>query len=449
MKGDYRDVINVINATKRRKNFTRITLSIIQAVLDISLHFVSFSIAVSLWLGVEFHYGLTSGTEIFFAGTILAVFIFNSLYNFKTWLFWDEVRAVIRSSILVTLVEVLYLYSQKSELPRSKVLLGAVIFVPLCSCARYILRRLIFGLGILSTDIMILGAGRTGKIFAEKITGHPFTLGKISGFLDDDNAKQGMTVAGFKVRGKIEDFTEISGRENIDEVAIAISTASRELLNKLLGIVEFSVRQVHCIPDMYMLTTFSPLVRDVEGMPVIYASRGLMDSFNRSLKTFADYAGGITALLIVSPLMLYAYLRVKMRYGGEVLLSQERSGLKGEKFKMYKFRSSGETGTDVTLRRSYIDELPQLFNVLRGEMSLVGPKALFASDVSYVYSEENAKKISAVKPGITGFWQISEHGEDDRKIRGEMELYYIRNWSLWLDVVIIMKTLLSVTIFRK
>ncbi len=442
-------MINAINVIKSRKSFTRITLSIIQAIFDVSLHFLSFSLAVWLWLGGEFHYSLTSETEIFFAGTILAVFIFNSLYNFRTWLFWDEVRAVIKSSFLVTLVEVLYLYSQKSGLPRSTVLLGAVIFVPLCSCARYILRRLIFALGILSTDIMILGAGRTGKIFAEKITNHPFTLGKISGFLDDDDAKQGMTVAGFRVRGKIEDFTEICGRENIDEAAIAISTASRELLNTLLGIVEFSVRQVHYIPDMYMLTTFSPLVRDVEGMPVVYASRGLMTPFCRFLKFLADYAGGIIALLIVSPLMLYAYLRVKMRYGGEVLLSQERSGVNGGKFKMYKFRSSGEAGTDVTLRRSYIDELPQLFNVLRGEMSLVGPKALFVSDVSYVYSEETARKISAVKPGITGFWQISEHGDNDRKIRGEMELYYIRNWSLWLDVVIIIKTFLFVTIFRK
>ena len=433
----------------KRKNFTRIVLAIFQSAIDVLIHFQSFSLAISLWFGGKVNYGLTSEMQIFFAGTVLAVFCFNSLYNFKTWLFWDEMKALIKSSFLVMLVEVLYIYSQKTNFPRSSVLFGAIIFVPLCGISRYVLRRLIFGLGIYSTDIMILGAGRTGKIFAEKITGHHFTLGKIAGFLDDDESKQGTTVAGFKVRGKIDDFAEICAHENIDEVAIAISTASRELLNNILGIVEFSVRQVHYIPDMYMLATFSPLVRDLEGMPVISPSQGLMNPFCRFLKTFADYAGGIIALVIMSPVMVFAALKVKMRYGGKILSSQERSGLNGERFRLYKFRSSDEGGTDITLRRSYLDELPQIFNVLRGEMSLVGPKALFVNEAGNVERDERAGKILPVKPGITGFWQISDKGENDRKIRAEMDLYYVRNWSLWLDTVIIAKTLLLVTILKK
>ena len=434
---------------RKHKNFTRIVLAIIQSAIDILIHFQSFALAISLWFGADADYGLTSEMKIFCAGTVLAVFYFNSLYNFKTWLFWDEMKAVIKSSFLIMLVEVLYVYSQRSEFPRSSVLLGAIIFVPLCGISRYVFRRLLFGLGIYSTDIMILGAGRTGKIFAENIAEHHFTLGKIAGFLDDDESKQGMTVAGFKVRGKIDDFAEICAHENIDEVAIAISTASRELLNNILGIVEFSVRQVHYIPDMYMLATFSPLVRDLEGMPVISPSHGLMNPFCRFLKSFADYALGTIALVIMSPVMVFAALKVKMRYGGKILSSQERSGLNGERFRLYKFRSSDEGGTDITLRRSYLDELPQIFNVLRGEMSLVGPKALFVNEAGNVERDERAGKILPVKPGITGFWQISDKGENDRKMRAEMDLYYVRNWSLWLDTVIIAKTLLLVTILKK
>lgn len=114
---------------------------------------------------------------------------------------------------------------------------------------------------------------------------------------------------------------------------------------------------------------------------------------------------------------------------------------------MLKFRSSGRGKTGKKLRHSYFDEFPQFFNVLKGEMSLVGPKAMSEGDMKYLYGEDNARKISAVKPGITGFWQISNR-ERDKGICGEMNLYYIRNWSLWLDMVILFKTTFIV-FFRK
>ena len=425
------------------KNFNRIVLGVLQSVIDVMNYFASFYLVIWLWFWGRMPVFLTLNLEaqIFFAGTILAVFCFNSLYRFKTWLLWDEIRAVIKSSFFVLLIAVLYLYSQKSPLSRVALLCSMALFVPMCIISRYIFRRVFFALGVLSTNIIILGAGRTGKVFADKITENPFTLGKISGFLDDDEAKQGTTITGFKVLGKIEDFETVCAREEIDEAAVAISAISRKFLAHILDLVEFSVRQVHYVPDMYMLATFSQLVRDVDGMPVISASHGLMNPANRALKSFADYAVGVTAIVILSPLMLYAALKVKVKHRGNILSSQKRYGLNGVIFSLYKFRSSGEAGTDTRLRRSYIDELPQLFNVLRGEMSLVGPKALLVNDVYHVYSRKTARKITAVKPGITGFWQISKQSENDKKIRSEMDLYYIRNWSLWLDIVILLKTL--------
>lgn len=432
----------------KQGNFIRIILAFFQAVIDVSIYFLSFSLVFFLWNGWKTNSALTLETQIFFAGTILAVFCFKSLYSFKTWLLWDEMKAVIKSSFFVLLVTVLYLYSQKSSLSRFAVLFSMIIFVPLCVISRYILRRSLFALGILSTNIIILGAGRVGSIFAEKITSHPFTLGKIAGFLDDDESKTGTTVAGYKVRGKIADFDSICAEERIDEAAVAISQASRSLLAHILNIVEFRVRQVHYIPDMYMLTTFSSLVRDVDGMPVVSSSQGLLNPVNRAVKTFADYAGGIIALVILSPFMIFAALKVKRKFGGKIFSLQERSGLNGHKFMMYKFRSSGEDGTYTRLRRSYADELPQLLNVIRGEMSIVGPKALSADDMLHVYGLDLSEKISMVKPGITGFWQISARKLNDWRILREMNLYYIRNWSLWLDAVIIMKTFLELTLYR-
>lgn len=430
------------------RNHARSIMSFCQAVIDAIVYRLSFELATNFWLNGKIPADFTPEVQLFFTGTMLAVFYFNSLYSFKTWLLWDEMKAIIKSSLLILLVTVLYLYSQSFNISRFTLAAGTIIFIPLCTISRWLVRRICFALGLMSTNIIILGAGRTGTIFAEKITSHPFTLGKITGFLDDDESKHGLIVAGCPVRGKLEDFTKICGAERVDEAAVAISAASRRLLTHILDIVEFHVRQVHYIPDMYMLTTFSSAIRDVDGVPVIAVSQGLTSSWGRAVKSFADYAGALAAVIILSPLMLWTALKVKRTYGGEIFSRQKRIGLSGKPFVMFKFRSSGCGKTSQVLRRSYVDEIPQFFNVLKGDMSLVGPKAFTHSDMLHVYGADISQKVCMVKPGITGLWQISD-SEKDKRICGEMNLYYIRNWSLWLDIVILIKTVIKILPLRR
>lgn len=422
------------------RNFIKIITVLLQALVDVLVYKLSFTFVTWLWLDGKVPPNFNSEVWPFFVGTMLVVFYFNHLYTFKTWMFWDEIKAIVTSSVIVLMIIVLHLYSQTFTISRFMVCVGIVLFVPLCLMARYAFRIIFFKLGILPKKIIILGAGRTGSIFAEKLTNHPFTLGKVICFLDDDPEKIGTIISGFEVRGKLEDFSKIYEQERVDEVAIAISTASRKLITNVLDMVEFRVRQVHYIPDTYMLATFSPAIRDVGGMPLTSASQGLMNPVNQTIKSAIDCAGSVIALAIMSPFMAWTALKIKLSDKGKVLSTQERAGLNGRTFMMYKFRSSGLDGTGASLRRSYFDELPQFFNVLRGEMSLVGPKALLPSDIDHAYGHENARKICRVKPGITGFWQIADRTGNDRKIRAETNLYYIRNWSLWLDVIIFFRT---------
>ena len=458
-----------------KTNFTRAILAFFQLAVDTCIYWLSFSLVIALWFTGRAQVQFTFEIRAFFTGTMLAVFWFNSLYDFKNWIFWDELKAVLKSSILIILVIVLYLYSQKFDISRFMIAAGVLIFVPLDLGARYAFRRIFFALGLLSTNIIILGAARTGEIFAEKIASHPFTACRVIGFLDDDPAKQGKTVAGFPVLGRLDDFMKIYATTRIDEAAVAISTASRSLLTHILDIVEFHVRQVHYIPDMYMLTTFSASIRDVDGMPVISASQGLFNPVNRAVKSVIDYIGAVTALIIFSPVMLWAAWRIKREDKGPALFIQDRVGWKVKHFKVCKFRTMHVDADRRTeelfrdpkiladyrkgiklkddprltkigriLRRTSIDELPQLFNVLRGEMSLVGPRPLIQSDVDFAYGDYIAKKIYMVKPGMTGFWQVSGRSDVDTELRKEMNLYYIRNWSLWLDIVILLRTVYAV-----
>ncbi|MBQ7578524.1 MAG: sugar transferase [Synergistaceae bacterium] len=419
----------------------RTLLAFTQAAIDAFLYWLSFLLVVSIWFTQNNPAGFSFEVKAFFIGTVLAVFYFNSLYDFKNWIIWDELETILKSAVLVLLVIALYLYSQKFDISRFIIVVSIIIFVPLCLLARYLFRRILFAAGILSTNIIILGAGRAGEIFAKTIISHPFTACKVIGFLDDDKNKQGKIIAGFKVLGRLEDFETIYNQYRIDEAAVAISTASRKLLTHILDIVEFQVRQVHYIPDMYMLTTFSASIKDVDGMPVISASQGLLNPFNRVIKNLIDYIGALTAIIIFSPVMIITALIIKFRRKDSIFCTQKRVGWKTKHFRIYKFRAARNTKTGKFLLRFNIDELPQLFNVLRGEMSLVGPHPLIQKDVDLIYGDYIAQKIYAVKPGLTGLWQVSRSNSKDKYIRREMNLYYIRNWSVWLDIVILIKTI--------
>ena len=470
MKGVFKFFI-----VKNNSGFIRTILALSQAVIDTALYWLSFYVIITLWLSGKYPGVFNFEVRAFFTGTMLAVFYFNSLYGFKNWIVWDELKAILKSATLIILMIVLYLYSQKFDMSRFTLTAGILIFVPLCLIARYVFRRIFFALGILTTNVIILGAGRTGEIFAETISEHPFTTCKIIGFLDDDQSKQGKLISGFPVLGRLDEFERIYSEYQIDEAAVAISTASRSLLTHILDMVEFHVKQVHYIPDMYMLTTFSASIRDVDGMPVISASQGLLNPLNRFIKSIIDYTGAIIALIIFSPVMLWAAWRIKREDGGPALFIQDRVGWNVKHFKVYKFRTMYTdadkrteelfkdpeiladyqkgiklkhdprlTKIGAILRRTSIDELPQIFNVLKGEMSLVGPRPLIQRDVDFAYGDYIARKIYTVKPGMTGFWQVSGRSDVDTDIRREMNLYYIRNWSLWFDIVILIRTAYAV-----
>jgi undecaprenyl-phosphate galactose phosphotransferase len=222
---------------------------------------------------------------------------------------------------------------------------------------------------------------------------------------------------------------------------------------------------------MYMLTTFSASIRDIDGLPLISASQGLLNPVNRLIKGVMDYAGGLLALMVFSPAFLYAAWRIKRDDGGAVFFKQERIGRNASVFKMYKFRTMKpnaermlfEMLKDETVRQEYevafklkndpritrigkflrktsLDELPQLFNVLRGEMSLIGPRPFVPEEIEPRYGE-SAEQVYRVKPGMTGLWQVSGRNDINFEDSRDLDLYYIRNWSPWLDIVSVFRTI--------
>ena len=405
-----------------------------------------------------------------------ACFVFGRLYGFRNMELWDETIYILKASLLDILVNVLYLYVNKFTVSFSAVIVCSAVFIPLTIAGRYFFRSALFSLGLLSKSVIIIGAGEAGEIFARNVTGSAFSIRRVLGFLDDDPAKQGLTISGCPVLGRLEDFREIQEKLCADEAVIAMPTVSRKRLAEILNMLEERVPRVLYIPDMYMLTTSTASIRNIDGMPVISSSQGLLSPVNVFIKSMIDYVGAVIALVIFSPVMLWAAYRIKREDGGNIFFTQPRIGRGLKPFRMCKFRTMIPNAAEVLeellskdenlraefkrdfklkndpritkighiLRNNSFDELPQLFNILRGEMSLVGPRPIEPKEVNDYYSPSEAQTMFSTRPGITGMWQVSGRSELNVESRKGMNLYYVHNWSVWLDIAILLKTPLAV-----
>jgi exopolysaccharide biosynthesis polyprenyl glycosylphosphotransferase len=316
---------------------------------------------------------------------------------------------------------------------------------------------------------LIVGAGRIGRLTARRLLEHPeFGLRPV-GFLDkeprtDPDAK-------LPVLGASWDLERVIAAHSVEHVVISFSTAPNEVLLGAIKRCEELGVDVSLVPRLFEQVTGRLSVEHIGGLPLLTTQRADPKGWQFAVKYILDRAVAAVLLALVLPLLLVIAVLVRLSVGSPLFFRQRRVGLDGREFEMLKFRSmrdgehiapvselptdtapGGVEGDDrrtrvgALLRRTSLDELPQLLNVLRGEMSLVGPRPerpefvrMFERDV-YRYDERHR-----VKSGITGWSQVNGlRGKTSLSDRVEWDNYYIENWSLWLDVKILLRTLLAV-----
>jgi Undecaprenyl-phosphate glucose phosphotransferase len=261
--------------------------------------------------------------------------------------------------------------------------------------------------------------------------------------------------------GGFEDLRAILDRQAVDMVFIALPHAEFGRLNMILQEIGDDPVTIHLAPDVQRLASLGGGIEEVDGVPIINLRESPLHGWNRVVKRLFDLVVGAVALVMVSPLVLLTALAIRLTSGGAVLYRQERMGLDGRRFQMLKFRTMRENAEAETgpvwagpnderrtrvgtfLRRWSLDEFPQLVNVIRGEMSLVGPRPerpKFVQEFRRQIPEYMLRH--KVKAGMTGWAQINGwRGSTSLEKRIEHDLYYIRNWSLWLDCKIVFMTL--------
>lgn len=324
----------------------------------------------------------------------------------------------------------------------------------------YMKRRYARGLNL--KNVLIVGAGEMGKTVAQKL-GQYRDLGfYVKGFLDDEK-KVGETIPiddGIKVLGTVDQLGGILETHEISEVYVAMDLSNYEQILKTLKIVNKYVVNVRLVPDLFQLLTLKARLEDLDGFPVISIDEPPMKGVMLVMKKIFDRIVSAVLLLLLLPLLLIVALLIKITSRGPIFYHQERMGLDGKRFNIHKFRTmvvdaekSGPqmcrqnddrvTKVGRILRKYSIDELPQFFNVLKGEMSLVGPRPerpVFVYDFRERYPKYMLRH--KVKSGITGWAQV--HGlRQDTPIeeRLDYDFYYIQNWSFALDLKILWMTI--------
>jgi Undecaprenyl-phosphate glucose phosphotransferase len=322
-------------------------------------------------------------------------------------------------------------------------------------------RRWRAGIGL--KKILIAGSGDLGRLVADKILEHRELGYQIVGFVDDRASGDHLGYRGFPLLGTLDDAAEITVQESVDHLYVALPPEEHVRMLELLESTSREMVDVKVVPDLLQVIALRARLEDLDGIPVININEPPLQGFNSIVKRTIDIAISSAALITLAiPFGIIAVL-VKMTSKGPILFHQERMGLDGKPFTIVKFRSmfddaEGQTGPvwavaddpRVTpagrfLRRSNLDELPQLWNVLRGDMSIVGPRPERPHFVAqFKHKIPQYMLRHKVKAGLTGWAQVNGwRGNTALEKRIEYDLYYIENWSVRLDLKIMWLTLLK------
>jgi exopolysaccharide biosynthesis polyprenyl glycosylphosphotransferase len=408
-----------------------------------------------------------AGFSAAYAAVWVAVLWLHGLYRPRSrWTLRSEGLAIGRSVVVMALITLSLLFAFRlPDVSRTYLLMlfPAQWLTTLASrgLMRFTFERL-RQRGYNQRFVLVVGAGPRGQAFAAQLEDHRELGLRIRGFVDDEPPIQ--LARGWVHLGGLASLEDLLHDDVVDEVAICLPFSAWDKVNAIAHICEEEGKIVRVPVDVLDHAFAAGMIEDLDGTPVYSLVSGPDRVAALLVKRLLDLVVSAIALALLSPLLLAVAVLVRLRDGSPVLFTQVRVGLHGRRFRVVKFRTMatdaetryGElvdqsdarafkltddpriTPTGRFLRRTSLDELPQLWNVLLGEMSLVGPRPAPPREVDG-YDLWHRRRLS-MKPGITGLWQVTARRSDDFNGRAELDLSYIDRWSLWLDFKILART---------
>ncbi len=451
-------------------------------ITDALLINIAFAIAYWIrydlqWLrAVDPAYVVPFTVYIPFALILTAVLILayrrQGLYNLRQGVSWfDELTGIVNGTTTgIVIMVVLVFISRPTFYSRLIFFYAGALIVVLLSLSRLVkniwlghLRRR--GIGV--ARAVIVGAGEVGRTVMRTMVAHPDLGYEIVGFVDDDPAKGTTDIGRFKGLGSLDNLAVLVQDEAIDEVIITLPWQYHRKIMAIMAQCERENVRARIVPDLFQMTLSRMSINEMAGIPLIGVKQVRVSPLTRFLKRTVDVVFSLSVLILTAPLMGLIALAIKMDSPGPVLFRQNRVGQGGRPFTLYKFRSmtiGAEDQIDLLrdlneadgpifkmkddprvtrvgrwLRRFSLDELSQFYNVLRGDMSIIGPRPALPEEVAE-YQPWHMRRLD-IAPGITGLWQVSGRSELPFDEMALLDIYYVEHWSPALDLKILLRTI--------
>ena len=450
-------------------------LNRLHVLLDALVIFISYLIAYLIM-----YYNddaiLALSAQVYFSALIIIIPLFLILYEFFE-LYTpkrisgrrSEIANISRANTIGVLIVTLALYlggknMNMHHFSRRLVIIFYILTNVLMIFERGFIRSFLMSIrtkGYNQKHVLLIGYSRAAEGYIDRVKQNPEWGYNIRGILDD-NKERGYCYNGVKVIGTISNLHMILEMNVLDEIAITLSIKEYEHLEAIVNDCEKSGVHTKFIPDYNNFIPTIPYIEDLQGLPVINIRHvPLTELHNAYIKRIVDIFGALFGIIVFSPVMIVTAILVKLTDGGPIIYAQERVGLHNKPFKMYKFRSMAVqkpseekskwttpndprvTAVGRFIRKTSIDEMPQFFNVLSGNMSLVGPRPERPFYVEKFREEIPHYMIKhQVRPGLTGWAQVNGfRGDTSIQKRIDHDLYYIENWTLGFDFKIMFLTI--------
>ncbi|MGD8751903.1 MAG: sugar transferase [Anaerolineales bacterium] len=467
----------------RRAQWLLYTLAlIISDVLAIWLAFrVAFFVRFELSLDVFYQNPNFNASYAFYQRLVfylipvwLVIFTLSGLYNRQKLLGGTEEYASVFNATTVGMFTVIIAGFLDPDFifARAWLLLAWGFAFLFASSGRFFLRRVVYSLrrrGWFLCRAVIIGANNEGKSLAEQLRGWMTSGLLVLGFVDEKLPAGTMVSNGLPVLGAVESLDDLIASYGIEELILASSAYSSR--DKVMAIFQrygtSGDINVRMSSGLYEIITTGLTVKEFAYVPLVEVNKVRLTGHDRVLKTLLDYSVALVSLIVLFPFFLLIGLIIKLDSSGPVIFRRRVMGVNGRQFDAYKFRTMRTEGDEILsahpdlkaelaenhklkrdprvtrvgafLRKASLDELPQLINVLKREMSMVGPR-MIAPDEVEKYQKWDLN-LMTVHPGITGLWQVSGRSDVSYEERVSLDMYYIRNWSIWLDLQILFQTI--------
>ena len=455
---------------------------------DFALNYFAFRIAYwvryssglpifSFWTEPRIDY---TGFSLFILPVWLVIFISVGLYNPSNLLGGIREYALVFNATTLGMfvnISVGFLFPDNLVLARGWVLLAWLFSFLSISSGRFLIRRAIYRLrreGLFQSEAVIVGSNTEAWLVADQLLNSKSSGLRISGYVRCEDCSNEM-IETISCLGHFGELDQIIQKHNVRVVILISSALSQEQIISIFRKFGTSKNiDLRMSSGLYEIITTGLQVKEEGMVPLVVINKVRLTGVDQVLKTILDYCLVVPALIILSPLFLLVAIAIKLDSPGPVIYLRRVMGVNGKQFNAFKFRTMRQDSDEILaanpewveeyeanfklkddprvtrlgrfLRKTSIDELPQLVNILRNEMSLVGPRMICPAELEK-YNQWDINLLT-IKPGLTGLWQVRGRSDVSYEDRVRFDMFYIRNWNFWLDVQIILQTIPSI-LFRR